>query len=95
MQLLTGVMSRPRSALPWLHMVAPVHTPPKRGMTNPPAWNPALYAKRHQIENLFSRLKDWTRIALRRDKTRRSWMGFANLVATMTNLRIAEFSHRP
>lgn len=72
-----------------------VHTPPKRGMMDPPAWNPALYARRHQIENLFSRIKDWTRIALRRDKTRRSWMGFAHLAATMINLRIAEFSHRP
>jgi hypothetical protein len=47
------------------------------------------------VENLFSRLKDWARIALRRDKTRRSWMGFAHLAASMINLRFAEFSHRP
>lgn len=72
-----------------------VHTPPKRGMIDPPAWNPTLYAKRHHVENLFSRLKDWVRIALRRDKTRRSWMGFAYLAATMINLRIATSSHRP
>lgn len=72
-----------------------VHTPPKRGMINPPAWNPNLYARRHHVENLFSRLKDWVRIALRRDKTRQSWMGFAHLAVAMINLRLAEFSHRP
>jgi transposase len=70
-----------------------VHTPPKQGMLNPPSWNKAIYAKRHRIENTFSRLKDYVRIALRRDKTRRSWMGFAFLAAAMINLRIAQFSH--
>jgi transposase len=72
-----------------------VHTPPKRGMVDPPQWDRTLYARRHKVENLFSSLKDWGRIALRRDKTRRSWMGFAHLAAAIINLRIAEFSHRP
>lgn len=72
-----------------------VHTPPKRGMVDPPAWDPKLYARRHRIENLFSSLKDWARIAFRRDKTRSSWMGFAHLAATMINLRVAQSSHRP
>ena len=71
-----------------------VHTPPRKDMTDPPAWDPALYAKRHHVENLFARMKDQGRIALRRDKTRQSWMGFAHLAATMINLRLAEFSHR-
>jgi transposase len=70
-----------------------VHTPPKKGMLNPPPWDKAIYARRHQIENVFSRLKDQVRIALRRDKTRRSWMGFAYLAATMTNMRLNQFSH--
>jgi flagellar biosynthesis repressor protein FlbT len=35
-----------------------------------------------------------TRIALRRDKTRRSWMGFAHLAVIMINLRLTDFSHR-
>jgi hypothetical protein len=43
---------------------------------------------------VFSRLKDHARIALLRDKTRRSWMSFAHLAAATTNLRIAGFSHR-
>jgi transposase len=72
-----------------------IHTPPKRGMVDPPAWDPTLYARRHHVENLFSSLKDWARIALRRDKTRCSWMGFAHLAATMINQRHAQFSHRP
>ncbi len=70
-----------------------VHTPPKRGMLDPPPWDKAIYARRHHVENLFSRLKNAARIALRRDKTRRSWMGFVHLAATMINLRLAEFSH--
>jgi len=72
-----------------------VHTPSKRGMVDPPPWDKAIYARRHHVENLFSKLKDCDRIALRRDKTRRNWMGFAHLAATIINLRIAEFSHRP
>jgi transposase len=72
-----------------------VHTPPKRGMTSPPDWDRAIYAQRRHVENLFSRLKDWGRIALRRDKTSRSWMGFAHLAATMINVRVAKYSHRP
>jgi transposase len=71
-----------------------VHIPPKQGMGNPPPWNKAIYARRHHIENVFSRLKDSARIALRRDKTRHSWMGFAHLAATMINLRLEKFSHR-
>jgi transposase len=72
-----------------------VHSPPKRGMTNPPEWDRLLYAQRRRIENLFSSLKDWVRITLRRDKTRRSWMGFAHLAAAMINVRAAEYSHTP
>jgi transposase len=72
-----------------------VHTPPKLGMTDPPPWDKTIYVQRHHVENLFSRLRDWSRIVLRRDKTRRSWMGFAYLAATVINLRTAEFSHRP
>ncbi|HEV7265193.1 MAG TPA: transposase, partial [Falsiroseomonas sp.] len=71
-----------------------IHTPPKRGMIDPPDWNPKLYARRHHVENLFASLKDWARIALRRDKTHQSWMSFAHLAATMINLRSAVVSRR-
>ena len=63
-------------------------------MLDPPPWDKTIYAQRHHVENLFARLKDQAKIALRRDKTRRSWMGFAHLAATMINLRLAKFSHR-
>jgi transposase len=62
-------------------------------MLNPPPWDKAIYARRHHIENTFSRLKDFARIALRRNKTRRSWQGCAYLAATMINLRLDQFSH--
>jgi transposase len=71
-----------------------VHTPPKRGMIDPPDWDPTLCARRHPVENLFSSLKDWVRLAFRRDKTRRSWTGFAYLAATIINLRIPVSGHR-
>ena len=64
-------------------------------MVDPPPCDPSLCARRHHIENLFARLKDWGRIALRRDKTRRSWFGFAHLAAAITNLRITQAGHRP
>ena len=35
--------------------------------TNPPPWDKVIYARRHHIENLFSRLKDAARIALLRE----------------------------
>ena len=49
-----------------------------------------LYARRHRIENPFCGLEDLVRIGLRRDKTRRGWIGFAPLAAALVNLRIAE-----
>ena len=70
-----------------------VHTPPQQGMLNPPPWDKAIYAQRHAVENLVSRLRDAARIALRRDKTRRSWMGFVYLAAAIINLRLSRFSH--
>ena len=82
-----GYVSAPlRAAL--LSQGCTAHTPPKLGMVDPPPWDKTIYARRHHVENAFSRLKDWGRIALRRDKTRQSWIGFAHLAATLINLRI-------
>ena len=72
-----------------------VHTPPKLGMVDPPPRDETICARRRHVENLSSKLKDWSRIALRRDKTRPSWMGFAHLIASVVNFRAAKFSHRP
>jgi transposase len=70
------------------------YIPPKRGMVSPPPWDPKLYAKRHLVENVFCRLKDNARLALRRDKTRQSFISFAHLAAILINLRSENFSHR-
>ena len=72
-----------------------VHTPPKLGAADPPPWDKKIYARRPHVENLFSTLKNWSRIALRRDKTCQSWTGFAHLIASVINCRVAESSHRP
>ena len=40
------------------------HTSPKKGMLNPSPWDKAIYARRHHVENTFSRLKDFAKIAL-------------------------------
>jgi len=42
--------------------------PPRRNRVEPIAWDPELYRKRHRIENLFARLKDWRRVAMRHDR---------------------------
>ena len=52
-------------------------------------------AQKSLIGSPFSRLKDYARIALRRDKTRHSWIGFALLTAAMADLRFAKSGHRP
>ena len=71
-----------------------VHSPPKLGMVDPSPWDRTIYLRRHHVENLFSKLKDRSRIALRHDETGQSWMGFAHLIASAINLRVAEFSRR-
>ncbi|WP_437342584.1 IS5 family transposase [Ruegeria arenilitoris] len=42
--------------------------PPRRGRRNPADHDTKLYRKRHRVENLFARLKDWRRIATRYDR---------------------------
>jgi transposase len=42
--------------------------PARRGRKNPASHDQVLYKRRHRIENLFARLKDWRRIATRYDR---------------------------
>ncbi len=42
--------------------------PACRGRRNPADHDATLYPKRHRVENLFARLKDWRRIATRNDR---------------------------
>ena len=42
--------------------------PPRRNRKVLIAYDKALYKTRHKIENLFSKLKDWRRVATRYDR---------------------------
>jgi putative transposase len=43
--------------------------PPKRNRRHDiPAFDADLYRQRHRIENMFAKLKDWRRIAMRYDR---------------------------
>jgi transposase len=48
----------------------------------------AAYRERHLVENLFCRIKDFTRIVLRKCKTTRSYAGFVSLAFTLVNLQL-------
>ena len=42
--------------------------PPRKNRTQDIKYNKTLYKKRHKIENLFGKIKDWRRIAMRYDR---------------------------
>jgi transposase len=50
--------------------------------------NRERYRTRHRIENLFGRMKDSTRIILRKDKTSRSYAGFISLALAIINCQL-------
>ena len=56
--------------------------PPRRNRVVQHTYDAGLYRRRHRIENLFAKLKDWRRIATRYDRCGDIFMGA--LVATAT-----------
>ncbi len=62
--------------------------PSKRNRKMPIPHDQALYQTRHRIENLFCRVKDYTRIVLRKDKTSRSYAGFVSLAFALINIQL-------
>jgi transposase len=42
--------------------------PPRKGRNFPAGYCKTLYKQRHKVENMFSRLKDWRRVATRYDR---------------------------
>jgi transposase len=62
--------------------------PAKRNRKVPIPHDPGRYRTRHRIENLFCRVKDWTRIVLRKDKTSRSYAGFVSLAFALVNIQL-------
>jgi transposase len=61
--------------------------PPRRKHRHPRAYDPARYAYRHPIEGLFSRLKQFRRMAIRYDKLDVQFLAFVHLAATVLWLR--------
>ena len=61
--------------------------PPKSNRTEQRYFDQHIYRERHQIENLFNKLKQFRRIATRYDKTAASYLGFVYLAAALLWLR--------
>jgi transposase len=61
--------------------------PQRRNRVTPRPLDREIYRWRHLIENFFAKLKEFKRIAMRSDKTDRSFSAMINLVATMINSR--------
>jgi transposase len=55
--------------------------PPKRNRKTPLSHDANLYRKRHKIENMFARLKDWRRVATRYDRCADIFMSACTLAA--------------
>jgi transposase len=56
----------------------------------PIAHDREAYRTRHKVENLFCRIKDLTRITLRKCKTSRSYAGFVSLAFALTNIQLCQ-----
>ncbi len=61
--------------------------PPRRKRRAPRAYDAARYAQRHPVERLFSRLKQFRRVATRYDKLDAHFLAFIHLAATVLWLR--------
>lgn len=55
--------------------------PAKRSRKNPAPHDAEKYKWRNLIERLFSKLKNWRRVATRYDKTAQSYFGFVAIAA--------------
>lgn len=51
--------------------------------TNAPRHDPEPYRRRHRVENLWARLKEWRALATRYDKTKESFLGGLYLAAAL------------
>ena len=56
--------------------------PPRSNRNAPSTYSKALYKKRHKVENMFAKLKDWRRIATRYDRCAHTFMSAICIAAT-------------
>lgn len=61
--------------------------PPRRKRRHPRAYDVARYTQRHPVERLFSRPKQFRRVATRYDKLDAHFLAFVHLAATVLWLR--------
>jgi transposase len=62
---------------------------PNRSNATKKAYCPKhFYRRRHKIENLFCRIKDWRRIATRYDKLARNFLAATTLVGALYWLKL-------
>ena len=57
--------------------------PSTRSRKVPIPYDKTLYRQRHRIENMFGRMKDWRRIAMRYDRCAHTFMPAICLAATV------------
>ena len=57
--------------------------PSSKSRKVPLQYDKALYRQRHRIENMFGRLKDWRRIAMRYDRCAHTFMSSICLAAAV------------
>ncbi len=57
--------------------------PPTKNRKQPLGYDKALYKWRHKIENMFAKLKDWRRIAMRYDRCAHTFFSAICLAATV------------
>jgi transposase len=62
--------------------------PAKRNRKAPIPHDRQAYKRRHKVENLFGRIKDFTRITLRKCKTSRSYAAFVSLAFALVNIQL-------
>ncbi len=83
------VCDRAYSSRPWRLMIeeagADQCVPANR--THPPVcYDRRAYARRHKVENLWARLKEWRAVSTRYDKTAASYQGALHIAAIIDRL---------
>jgi putative transposase len=57
--------------------------PPKKNRKVQIEYDKTLYKQRHKVENMFGRLKDWRRIAMRYDRCAHTFFSATCIAATI------------
>ena len=66
-----------------LHARHAARRPPKKNRKEQIPYCEQTYKKRHKVENMFAKLKDWRRIATRYDRCAHTFMSAIYIAATV------------